>query len=502
MQTPIRKVAIVGGGTAGWMTAAWCSKIIRNTVAEVVLIESDDIGTIGVGEATIPTFLNFNALLGLDEDDLIRKTHATFKLGIEFVDWGRKGDRYFHPFGRNGRSLNGVPFHTVWLKTLKPGGASDLGDYNLQTLAAKRGKFMRPIGENSPLSTIKYAFHFDAALYARYLRNFSESRGVRRVEGKIVDVKQRPEDGFIESVILESGVPVEADLFIDCSGFRGLLIDSVLKTPFVDWSCCLPCDRAFAVPCESGGPPAPFTRATAHDSGWQWRIPLQHRTGNGHVFSSAFIEEDRALDTLMRNLEGAPKADPRLIKFKAGRREAFWVKNCIAIGLSAGFLEPLESTSIYLIQAAIRNLQLFFPDRSFEPPEMAQFNQILIDEYEYVRDFIVLHYKLTQRDDSEFWRYCRTMPVSDRLTHKMHLFESRGRIADESDDLFNFSSWLAVMVGQGLRPRGCHPLLLDIPDQDIKAWLDDLRGVIAACCDHMPDHQAFIREQSLRFDAA
>jgi tryptophan halogenase len=500
-QTPIRKVAIIGGGTAGWMTAAWLCKVLRANLEDIVLVESDEIGTVGVGEATVPSFRKFNAILGIDEDDLIRATRATFKLGIEFVDWGQIGDRYYHPFGPNGRTLNGLPFHALWHKGLQCGATAGLADYNLQALAARNGKFMRPTGTNSPLSTIAYAFQFDAALYARYLRRFSEDRGVARLEGKVVEVRQRAEDGFIESVALETGSRIEADLFVDCSGFQGLLIEKALKTGFVDWSLWLPCDRAFAVPCESNGPPAPVTRSTARAAGWQWRIPLQHRTGNGMVFSSAFMSDGEALDVLMSTLEGPPKSDPRLLRFRPGRREAFWVKNCVAIGLSAGFLEPLESTSLYLIQAAIGRLHAFFPDREFSQVDIDFYNAESIKEYEYVRDFIILHYKLTQRADSDFWNYCRNMDVPDRLTQKMHLFASRGRILEEDGEQFGLSSWLAVMVGQGLKPRQTHPLLSSMSDRDLLRWLDDIRQVVRACCDHMPAHTAYLNEHALIGDA-
>ena len=497
MQAPIRKVAIVGGGTAGWMTAAWFAKVLRNNVAEVVLVESDEIGTVGVGEATVPSFRKFNSILGIDEDDLIRNTKATFKFGIEFVDWGRLGSRYYHPFGPNGRSLNGIPFHAVWLHGDRRGTAGPLRDYNLQALAAENGKFMRATGSNSPLATLIHAFQFDAALYARYLRQFSETRGIVRQEGKIVEVRQRPADGFIESVVLDNGTVIVADLFIDCSGFQGLLIAKTLGAAWIDWSHWLPCDRAYAVPCESAGPPAPLTRSIAHAAGWQWHIPLQHRVGNGHVYASGFIDDARALDTLTTRLEGKPLAEPKQLRFKAGRRDAFWVKNCVAIGLSAGFLEPLESTSIYLIQGAIGRLHTFFPDRDFDPSDIAAYNAECIREYEYVRDFIILHYKLSQRDDSAFWNYCRTMDVPDRLIERMELFESRGRILEEEGEQFGLSSWFAVMIGQGLKPRGSHPLLLAMNEADLAAWLQDTRDVIAACCDHMPAHQAFLRDNAL-----
>jgi len=497
MQTPVRKMLIVGGGTAGWMTAAWFSRLLGRTLQEIVLVESDEIGTVGVGEATVPSFRTFNTIVGVDEDRMIRETQATFKLGIQFVDWGAKGDRYYHPFGPNGRSLNGMPFHSVWLNRTLAGAAHPLSDYNLQALACERGRFLRPEGENSPLSTINYAFQFDATLYGRFMRNLAVERGVSRVEGKIVRVNQNAESGFIESVVLASGQQIEADLFVDCSGFRGLLIKETLGVGFVDWSHWLPCDRAIVAPCENSGRLEPYTRATAREAGWQWRIPLQHRIGNGHVYSSAFISDDRAREALERNLDGPAKAEPRMLTFQAGRRESLWVKNCVAIGLAGGFLEPLESTSIYLIQGAIGRLQALFPDRGFEQADIDCFNKESIFEFEYIRDFIILHYKLTQRDDSPFWDYCRNMDVPDRIAEKIGLFESRGRIFGDNQEQFGLSSWLAVMVGQGVRPRGADPLLLTMDGQDLGRWLNDVRQTVALCCDHMPGHEAFLKQHGL-----
>ncbi len=488
---PIRKVAIIGGGTAGWMTAAWFGKLLRRHVEEIVLVESDEIGIVGVGEATIPSIRKYNQIIGIDEDEMLRRTQGTFKLGIEFVNWGRIGDRYHHAFGPNGRDLNNLPFHAWWLKQRLSGKSEDLATFNLQAQAALAGKFTRPEGHNSPLATIAYAFQFDASLYARYLRDVAEANSVTRIEGKIVEVKQR-EDGFVEAVVLENGQSVAADLFIDCTGFRGLLIEQTLKAGFVDWSHWLPCDRAWAVPCARVADPLPFTRATAHDSGWQWRIPLQHRTGNGHVFASAFTTEEAALDTLMANLDGPVQAEPRLLRFKAGHRRKFWVNNVVAIGLSGGFLEPLESTSIFLIQSAIARLHSLFPDSGFDPADIDFFNAQSVREYEDVRDFIILHYKQTQRTDSAFWDYCRTMDVPDRLNERMRLFEAHGRIFEDKGEAFGLSSWLQVMVGQNLMPRTCDPLTLSLSDTDSAKWLDDIRAVIASCRDHMPGHQAFI----------
>ena len=497
MQAPIKRLLIVDGGTAGWMAAAWFSRMLGPGLDELVVVESDEIGTVGVGEATVPSFRKFNSIVGADEDQLIRETHATFKLGIEFVHWGKIGDRYYHPFGPNGRSLNGIPFHSVWLNSLGTGHGRPIADYNLQALACEQGKFMRPTGENSPLSTINYAFQFDAGLYAGFLRRLAERRGVTRVEGKVVEVRQRAEDGFIDKVVLESGKVLEADFFIDCSGFRGLLIEKTLKTGFVDWSHWLPCDRAVVLPCRSDGGLAPFTRATAHEAGWTWRIPLQHRTGNGHVYSSAFTSDERALEVLHANLDAEPMGEPRQIRFQTGRRTAFWVKNCVAIGLAGGFLEPLESTSIYLIQGAIGRLQVLFPDQDFEQADIDCFNKESIKEFEDIRDFIIFHYKMTQRDDSPFWNYCRTMDAPERITERIRLFESRGRIFEDNREQFGLSSWLAVMFGQGVRPRGSEPLLMNFSEPALATWLEEVRETIAQCCDHMPSQADFLKRHGL-----
>jgi tryptophan halogenase len=497
MQSPIRRIVIVGGGTAGWMAAAWFARMLKQGVQDIVVVESEQIETVGVGEATIPSFRKFNEIIGADEDQLVRETRATFKLAIKFLDWGKLGDSYYHPFGPNGRNLNGVPFHSVWLSSLQSGGQSSLSDYNLPAMACEHGKFIRPMGENSPLSTIDYAFQFDAALYARFLRTLSEGRGVRRIEGKIIRVNQRGEDGFIQSVVLEQGDEIEGDLFLDCSGFRGLLISETLKTPFVDWSHWLPCDRAVVAPCRADQRRLPFTTATAREAGWQWRIPLQHRVGNGHVYSSAFMSDERALDTLIATLDGAPKADPRVLRFKTGRRAALWVKNCVAIGLSSGFLEPLESTSIYQIQGALGRLQVLFPDQGFEQADIDCFNREGVNEFEYIRDFIILHYKLTQREDSDFWRSCRAMAVPERITEKVELFAGRGRLFDENREQFGLASWLAVMVGQGVRPRGGEPLLLGANTRDVAIWLHNIKAVVAQCCDYMPTQDRFLTEHAL-----
>jgi tryptophan halogenase len=448
-----------------------------------------------VGEATIPHIRHFNSALGIDEDEFLRATQGTFKLGIEFVNWGGLGQRYIHGFGKVGQELNGLSFHQYWLRALQQGRAKDLGLYSINTVAPLEGKFMRARTDmpGSPLADIASAFHFDASLYARYLRQLAEGRGVRRTEGKIVQVLQREPDGFIDAVVMEGGERITGDLFIDCSGMRALLIEQTLKAGYENWQEWLPCDRALAVPCESVQPLVPMTRSTAHTAGWQWRIPLQHRIGNGHVYSSAFMGDDEATRILLSHLDGKPLADPRPVRFVTGRRQRFWVGNCVAVGLSSGFLEPLESTSIHLIQTALARLVSFFPHAGFDAPDIAEYNDQTQFEYERIRDFLVLHYKATQRSDSAFWNHCRTMPVPATLQRKMDLFCSNGRVFREGTELFTELSWLQVMVGQGLVPRGHHPLADLMSDADLEEFLGDVAGVIRKCVNVMPSQADFIR---------
>jgi tryptophan 7-halogenase len=491
----IRSIAIVGGGTAGWMTAAALSKVLGRNYASITLVESDAIGTVGVGEATIPQISIFNRMLGIDENEFVRRTKGSFKLGIQFVDWGKRGSTYFHPFGAYGVNMEGISFHAFWLRLHQQGLSPWIDDYSIQAKAAAAGKFMRPVDAgNSPLSNITYAFHFDAGLYALYLREYAEAAGVVRREGKITRVVQRSDDGFIEAVVMEDGTRVEADLFIDCSGFHGLLIEGTMKAGYVDWSKWLPCNSAVAVPCKSVAEITPYTRSTARDAGWQWRIPLQHRIGNGYVYCSDYISDDEAATTLLANLDGKPLADPRFIKFTTGHRKQYWVKNCVAIGLSTGFMEPLESTSIWMIQTGIAKLLTMFPDKSFAPVDVQRFNRVLKTETEEIRDFIVLHYKVTQRDDTPFWNYVRTMDVPDRLKEKMDVFANAGRAFRENEELFNDTSWFAVMVGQGLIPRTYDPVANLISEEETKVRLDQIRGAVLNSADYMPRHTDFIRD--------
>lgn len=495
MAKMIKNIVIVGGGTAGWMSAAALSTLLKRAGVKITLIESEQIPTVGVGEATIPQISLFNRLLEISEDDFIRKTSATFKLGIEFKDWGRKGESYIHPFGDFGVDMEGVRFHHFWRRGLDLGVNRPLGDYTLQSYGAERGKFTRPQNiARSPLSKIAYAFQFDAGLYAKYLRELSEARGTARIEGKVTKVNRRSDDGFIESLTLDSGQVVSGDLFIDCSGFRGLLIEDALKAGYTDWSHWLPVNRAVAVACESPEDPIPYTRATARDAGWQWRIPLQHRLGNGYVYSDKFLAPEQAEDDLLESLEGEPLASPKHLKFTTGHRKKFWDKNCVALGLSAGFMEPLESTSIHLVQAGLGRLMALFPDMNFAQSNIDHFNRKTLEEYIQVRDFLILHYKVTNREDTPFWRYVRNMDVPDKVLEKIAAFDEMGRVYREDNELFNETSWLAVMQGQGMTPKGYHPIANVLSDDELKSRLDQIYATVVNSEKVMPTHQAFINE--------
>lgn len=489
----IQNIVIVGGGTAGWMSAAALTKVMGAQNYSITLVESEQIGTVGVGEATIPMITLYNNVLGLDENEFVRETNATFKLGIEFVDWRRQGHSYFHPFGLYGVDMDGIPFTHYWLRWVMSGGNPELGRFNAETEAARRRKFMRtPDEKPALLPRINYAFQFDASLYAAYLRKFAEKRGARRVEGRIVRVHQNPQSGFIESVELENGTVVKGDFFLDCSGFRGLLIEEVFHAGYEDWSRWLPANRAAAVPCAKVEEPTPYTRATAREAGWQWRIPLQHRTGNGYVFSSEFISEDEAASLLLKRLDGAPQAEPRILRFVTGLRKRCWVKNCLAIGLSSGFLEPLESTSIHLIQVAIAKLLAMFPKNHFDQTLIDRFNAEMESEYDHVRDFLIAHYKVTEREDTPFWRYCKNMDVPDTLAERLALFRSRGEVMVKSTELFKETNWVAVLFGQGIVPEDYHAVADTISDDDLKLRLAKIRTGIQDRVNGMPSHQDFI----------
>jgi len=498
-------IVIVGGGTAGWMTAAAFAAVLPPAKRRIRLIESSEIGIVGVGEATLPHIRFFNKRIGIDERELMAKTQATFKLGIEFCDWARIGDSYIHPFGAYGTPMAGVPFHNYWLRQRAAGVEAPIEDYSVPIFASRMNRFALPSEDASEVgSMFGYAFQFDASLYAQYLRGFAEARGVERTDAKVVDVKLHGEDGFIESVKLDSGVEIAGDLFIDCSGFRGLLIEQTLKTGYNEWTHWLPCDRAVAMPCENAGPLMPYTRATAREAGWQWRIPLQHRTGNGYVYGSQFISDDEAAAKLIARLPGKALGDPRFLRFTAGRRKLTWNRNCVAIGLAGGFLEPLESTSIYLIQIAITTLLDYMTENSgmerkdatrarFDPRIVEAYNRWIEMEYDRVRDFLILHYHATERDDAPIWNYCRTMPVPDSLVHKMDLFRRRARVVTYKDGLFLEPSWVAVYLGQRVMPEGWNPLADAAPAAAVEQKLRDMRDKIQRAVMRMPLHEDFIK---------
>lgn len=489
----ISKIIIVGGGTAGWMTAATLAKVLGNEQYSIQLIESETIGTIGVGEATIPHIGVFNKILGIDEQDFMRNTQATFKLGIEFANWGNVGESYIHPFGSYGVNIDSLHFYNYFLKMSNQEHNCNPEEYSIGALAARNNKFMHPLNvTQSPLGNIKYAYHFDAGLYAKYLRSYAEGKGVERIEGKITKVNLQEDNGFIDSVLLENGQFYQGELFIDCSGFRGILIEEALGTGYEDWSDLLLCDSAIAVPTANIKMPAPYTRSTAHEAGWQWRIPLQHRTGNGHVYSSRFMSDDQARQILLNNVEGELLAEPRVVKFNTGMRRKFWNKNCVAVGLSSGFIEPLESTSIHLIQTSIKKLLEFFPDKHFNQGNIDAYNEMLQQNLLFIRDFILLHYKATHRQDSAFWNYCRTMPIPDGLEKRINLYRQEGKIYHDSNELFSEDSWFAVMQGQGLVPDSYHPVVDVLSEQQLRRFFSEIKSVVASSVNAMPTHADYI----------
>jgi tryptophan halogenase len=489
----LRSILVVGGGSAGWMTAAALAKALRPLGVRIEVVESDEIGIVGVGEATIPHIRFFNAKLGLDEADFMRKTKATFKLGIEFRGWGEAGDSYIHPFGAFGHLIGGVGFHHHWQRLSRDGDVGPLEAYSAPIVAARLNRFAPPIDDpRSPLSTYAYAYHFDAGLYARYLRTFAEGLGVVRTEGKIAQVNLRADDGFVEGVTLEDGRKLDADFFVDCSGFRALIIEGALQAGHEDWSHWLRCDRAVAVPCADAEPITPYTRVIAQEAGWRWRIPLQHRVGNGYVYCSEFISDDEAEATVLSRLERPAAAEPRRLRFKPGRRRKQWVKNCVSIGLASGFLEPLESTSIYLIQAGIGRLLDLLPDRDCDRVDAEEFNRLMDRELERVRDFLILHYRATRRSGEPFWDYCRTMQIPDSLAHKMELFRERGTAPTYSDGVFLEPSWLAVFYGQGIIPEGGDPRSERLSAESLRQDLQNLRANIHTAVETLPSHRDFI----------
>ncbi len=496
MAEPLELI-VVGGGTAGWMTAAALAGTTNPSVCRVTLVESEAIGSVGVGEATLPQMKDFNDYIGVLEADMMRKTNATFKLGIEFRGWGFEGASYIHPFGEFGRRMGGVDFLHQWVRARQQASAAPIEAYSYAIQACRHARFEFPVDDADQLnSTYAYAYHFDASLYAQYLREFAEARGVRRVEGRIVDVERQPESGLVAAVKLESGDRLAGDFFVDCSGFRSLLLGQTLDVPFEDWSQWLVCDRAVAVPCERTEPLIPYTRSTVKPAGWQWRIPLQHRTGNGYVYCSEFASDDEAATTLLDGLDGKAAGEPRFLRFKAGRRSRSWEGNVIGVGLSSGFLEPLESTSIYLIQVAIMTMLKLFPGRQPDPVLMEEFNRLVDYEYDRVRDFLILHYHLNSRDDSELWRYCRSMAIPDSLREKMAMFRRRGYIDAYRYGLFAPPSWIAVFVGQGLEPEGYEPFADNLPIDTVVQRMQELQQAIDRRVQLMPQHGRFIDDYS------
>jgi tryptophan halogenase len=494
-EAPPLKVVIVGGGTAGWMCAAGLSKLLPAGDYDLTLIESDEIGTVGVGEATLPHIKVFNDTLGIDEAQFMRETQASFKVGIEFVGWDKPGDRYVHPFGTFGEPWAGLDFQHHWARARAAGiDVGDLHDYSFAIAACRNNAFELPNEDPKSIrATYAYAYHFDAGLYAAFLRRWAIPRGVERIEGKVVDVARDPASGHVTQLTLESGAQISGDLFIDCSGFRSLLVGQTMGVGWHDWSEWLPCDRAFAVPSMRTEPLLPFTRATAQEAGWTWRIGLQHRTGNGYVFSSRFTDEERAKDVLLGALDAAPLGEPRMLRFQAGRRAAAWVGNCVGVGLAGGFLEPLESTSIFLIQAAVMDLVNLMPTQrtGIDPRLAAEFNRLFEVHYDRSRDFIVLHY-LANRREGALWDHVRTMALPDSLADKIELFRASAAAPDYRYGLFSRDSWLAVLVGQGIEPGAYNPLAEAIPLADLEAKLADLKYRIDVNAEDMTKHGDFI----------
>jgi len=489
----VTRICIVGGGTSGWMSAAGLSNKFKGLGVSIRLVESDAIGTVGVGEATLPHIRFFNNTLGIDERDFMRETRATFKLGIEFCDWGKLGDSYIHPFGDYGEPIDGVEFYHFWLRLLQNGHKSRLDDYSYPVLAAESGKFRLP-GPNNLIigDNFGYAYQFDSGRYAKLLRTYSEQRGVSRTEGKVVSAKQDAETGKVKTICLEDGTEISADLFIDCSGFRGVLIEQLLETGYDDWSQWLPCNRALAVQCESAGPSLPYTRATARKAGWQWRIPLQHRTGNGYVYWNEYISDDEAAHQLTSTLEGPAFSEPKQLYFKTGKRRKLWNKNVVAIGLSGGFLEPLESTSIHLIQEGITALIELFPDSQFHPSDAEEYNRRMDLNFDRVRDFLLLHYVATQRDDTDMWRYFRNMSLPDSLQEKIEAWNSRGYLLRYEQGVFLPPSWVAVMAGQNLIPRGYDLRADRLSDTELLERTRTIKRQSFDAVSQTPDHSAFL----------
>jgi tryptophan 7-halogenase len=484
------EIVIAGGGSAGWIAAATFARFLANR-ASITLVESEAIGTVGVGEATIPQIHNLIIGLGLDQADFLRRTNGTFKLGIEFSDWAGQGQSYIHSFGYTGRGVGLIPFRQLWLRGRALGVAEEYGDYNFNIAAARLGRMSKDAGANT-IPELAYAFHFDASLFAKMLRDYAEERGVHRIEGMILEMERDPESGDITALALDRERRIPGNFFIDCTGFRSLLLGKTLEVPYLDWSRWLPCDTALAVPCEPSEAFRPYTQAMARPSGWQWRIPLQHRTGNGHVYCSRFMNDDEAASLLLANLDGAPLADPRPIRFTSGRRDIFWSHNCVALGLAAGFMEPLESTSIHLVQSALGRLLNVLPgDLERTVSARDTFNRLSAIEWARVRDFITLHYYANGRE-GPFWDSCRNMELPDTLAEKIALFREAGLFMREEDELFLDESWGQVMIGQEILPASWSPLADNVPGEDIGPFLDSLAKSYRVKAATLPAHRQFV----------
>ncbi|MCR9078323.1 MAG: tryptophan 7-halogenase [Hyphomonadaceae bacterium] len=501
--TKISKICILGGGTAGWMTAAALSNKFKGLGLSIELVESDQIGTIGVGEATLPHIRFFNQALGIDEREFMKSTHATFKLGIEFCDWGQLGDHYVHPFGDYGFPVEELDFHQLWLRLKSGNKVPRLDEYSYPIVSAESGRFQLPGPDTNQIgSNFGYAYQFDSSLYAKFLRTYCERNGVIRTEGKVTSAVRDPGSGDIRAITLEDGREIEADLYVDCSGFRGVLIEQTLETGYDDWSQWLPCNRAIAVPSEARGQLLPYTRATARTAGWQWRIPLQHRTGNGHVYWNEFISDDEATAQLMSTLEGPALAEPKQLFFKTGRRRKFWNQNVICVGLSGGFLEPLESTSIHLIQEGVTALIELFPDAEINPLDRDEYNARMALNFERVRDFLLLHYVATQRDDSEMWRYFRNMELPDSLNEKIEAWITRGYLLKYEFGVFLPPSWIAVMLGQNLMPKGYDPRADRYSESQLLTEFARIQRETVGAVDKTPDQERFLAQYGAKTDTA
>jgi tryptophan halogenase len=490
-----RRIVVAGGGTAGWMAAAALARTMGDAI-ELTLVESDAIGTIGVGESTIPPLVTYNRLLDIGEAEFMRATQATFKLGIEFENWKVKGESYFHSFGLTGRDHWSAGFQHFWMYGLSKGHNWSFDEYCLELKAAHANKFA-----HLPDNRMNYAYQLDSTLYAAFLRKLAEADGARRIEGKIADVQLDAETGDIAALILESGQRIEGDLFVDCTGFRALLIEGALHVGYDDWSHYLPCDAAIAVQTESVRPPIPYTRAIAHDAGWQWRIPLQHRQGNGIVYCSRYLEREAALERLLSSVEGKTLTEPNFIRFTTGARRKQWHRNCVAVGLSGGFMEPLESTSIHLIQRAILRLIRMLPMGDISARDVAEFNDQQHTDMLQVRDFLILHYKATDRRDSPFWRQCADMEIPDSLTQKIELFRETGRVFRKNEELFAESSWVQVMMGQGIMPRAYHPIATKLSNAELDNLLAGLRDSVAKTVAGLPEHHTYVAQYSAAKEA-